>query len=246
MPATGNQILDALPDEEFAAISGDLERHSLARGTALIDPYQTVTWIEFPIDAVISITTQTERGEPIEIAMVGSEGLFGSWVARGLPWSPWWGVCQVEGEAWRLPASTFSGRVPDLPHLEDEIRRYELVQAFMMSQSVLCNRFHDLVQRTARWLLVMSTKTPKDPLPLTQEFLSQMLGAHRPSVTLALQTLSEAGLIESVARGQIRVRDRGPLESVSCECFRAVADFSDRVMAPGDGGTISRSVPGSD
>ena len=230
MPATGNQILDALPAEEFERFGEHLERQQLPRGAALVDPYEDVTRIFFPIDSVISLTLQDERGQPIEVSMVGPEGLMGSWVAHGPLWSPWWAVCQVEGSTWILKSTEFRAGLAHMPVFVSLMRRYELAQTFLMSQSILCNRFHDLVQRAARWLLVMRSKTPREPLPLTHEFLSQMLGAHRPSVSLALQTLAEAGLIETVGRGQIRILDHGRLEAVACECFRVVEDFTRAVV----------------
>jgi CRP-like cAMP-binding protein len=104
------------------------------------------------------------------------------------------------------------------------------MHTYLMSRSVLCNRYHELVERTARWLLIYRTRSTANPLPLTQEFLSQMLGSHRPSVTLALQSLAEAGLIRNEGRGQIRILDAERLQSVACECFVHVQEYERRVL----------------
>jgi CRP-like cAMP-binding protein len=135
---------------------------------------------------------------------------------------------------WRWPATDFARDLPRMPVLHERMQKYLLTQTFLMSQSVLCNRFHELPQRTARWLLILQSRSKADPLPVTQEFLSQMLGVHRPSVTLALQSLSEAGLIRSEGRGLIRILDADALQETACECVRQVTEFNRAVTGNED------------
>jgi|GEM_PF-2671868 len=235
MAFSGNSLLDSLPPDEFALIEPALRRVDIPRGTVLLEYGSELDHLDFPIvSLVVSLTTQTSEGDPIEVTMIGGEGLLGAWLASGVTWSPWFAVAQVGGEMWRWPAADFQRDLPRMPVLQDRMRKYMLTQAFLMSQSVLCNRFHELSQRTARWLLILQAKSKADPLPVTQEFLSQMLGVHRPSVTLALQSLSEAGLIRSEGRGLIRILDASALQSTACECVRQVVDFNRAVTGHED------------
>lgn len=227
MASTGNSLLDSLPPDEFALIEPALGRVDVPRGTVLLEYGAELDHLDFPIFSMVtSLTTQTSEGDPIEVTMIGGEGVVGAWVASGVTWSPWFAVAQVAGEVWRWPAADFERDLSRMPVLQARMRKYMLTQTFLMSQSVLCNRFHELSQRTARWLLILQAKSKADPLPVTQEFLSQMLGVHRPSVTLALQSLSEAGLIRSEGRGLIRITDAEALQGTACECVRQVVDFN--------------------
>jgi len=234
--STGNSLLDSLPSAEFAAVEAALRLVEVPRGAVLLDYGSELESVDFPTSLVVSLLAQTSNGDPIEVSMVGAEGALGAWVTSGVAWSPWLAVSQVAGEVWRWPASDATRDLPGLPVLQDRLQKYALSQSFLMSQSVLCNRFHELPQRTARWLLIMRTKSHVDPLPITQEILSQMLGVHRPSVTLALQTLSEAGLIRSEGRGLIRLLDLEGLESLACECFERVQEFNRAVSGNSDTG----------
>ncbi len=231
MAPTGNSLLDSLPPEELAIVQGGLRRAELPRGTALFEYGDELEYLDFPLaPLVVSLTTQTADGNPIEVSMVGAEGILGCWVLADVWWSPWFAVAQVGGAALRWPIGEVRRVLPRTPVLQGRLQQYGLMQTFLMSQSVLCNRFHDLAQRTARWLLILSAKSRAVPLPVTQEFLSQMLGVHRPSVTLALQGLAEAGLIQNEGRGLIRIVNLEGLGATACECFGQVLNFNRAVM----------------
>lgn len=221
----------ALAASEFATFGHELRRVHLALGTQLFGADDPMEFAVFPVDAVISLTGETANGDRVEISMVGPEGVVGAWMAESaMSFAPWTGVAQAAGEVLRLPADRFRSLLVEVPRLREMALEYSLMQSYLMSRSVLCNRFHDLIERTARWLLTMSTTTAATPLPLTQEFLSQMLGSHRPSVTLALQTLSTAGLIRNEGRGQIRILDMEGLQEVACDCFAKTQEFDARII----------------
>jgi len=161
--------------------------------------------------------------------------MLGLWSVSGFPVAPWRVVAQVEGDVLRCTVTELRNVFDQSSDLRDLLQRSSLSQAFLMSQSILCNRFHELPQRAARWPLIVRAKSGRQPLPMTQEFSSQMLGVHRPSVTLALQTLAEAGLIRTEGRGRIRILDAQGLEDSSCACFRRAEDFRNAVMGGGAG-----------
>ncbi|MGE3961361.1 MAG: Crp/Fnr family transcriptional regulator [Dehalococcoidia bacterium] len=225
---TGNTLLDSLPSRELALLRADLRPVDTPRRTRLLEAGAPTDAVDFPVSLVVSLTLQTGEGDPIEVAMVGPEGMLGTWIASAIDTAPWSAVAQVAGTSLRCGAADLRRVLAHAPVLSARIEQYALTQTYFMSQSILCNRFHELLQRTARWLLILATKTRTGaaPLPVTQEILSQMLGVHRPSVTLALQALTETGMIRSAGRGRIAILDRDGLEAAACECFRQVRAFN--------------------
>ncbi|MCB9483588.1 MAG: Crp/Fnr family transcriptional regulator [Dehalococcoidia bacterium] len=235
--ATGNALLDELPEGERVLLLPYLRPVEVERGVLLMEAGAAIESVEFPVTMVASLLSQTREGDPIEVAMIGPEGILGAWAASGIDLAPWTATAQLGGESLRLGVQEFRQALVDAPVLRDRVQRYGLTQTFMMSQSILCNRFHDLPQRAARWLLIFASKATASagPLPVTQEMLSHMLGVHRPSVTLALQTLADAGLIRSEGRGLIAITDRPGLEVMACECFQQVQTFNASVTGQGSG-----------
>lgn len=125
---------------------------------------------------------------------------------------------QAGGAAYQMTPEAFRRHVQELPSLALLIARFNIAAHLLTSQSAACNRFHELTARTARWLLMVSDRTGREELTLTHEFLSQMLGAYRPSVTVALRGLDSAGLVE-VRRNRIAILDHPRLEALACECY---------------------------
>jgi CRP-like cAMP-binding protein len=128
-------------------------------------------------------------------------------------------VVQAEGEALVMPLDTFIRLFESEPQFQRAVLAYFGALLSATSQSVVCNRFHDLTARTARWLLLMHDRIESDEFRLTHSFMGLMLGVHRPAVTVALRTLSEAGIVQQSARGQLRILDRTALEDAACECY---------------------------
>lgn len=129
---------------------------------------------------------------------------------------------QIPGEAERLPAAAFSALIERLPALRRLMLRYALALVTQVAQGSACNRLHPVEARCARWLLMTHDRVDGDAFPLTQDFLAQMLGASRPSVSIAAGVLQKAGLIR-YTRGVIEVLDRPGLEAASCECYGVIA-----------------------
>src|SRR5688500_17240745 len=165
------------------------------------------------------------QGGTIETNLIGNEGVVGSWVALGEIRSPWRSMIQLPGEAFEMPITTFMEFMSRDGGIRKRVFRYAIAEYHLTAQSVGCNRFHELSERAARWLLTAQDRTDAPELALTHEFIAQMLGVQRPSVTIALGTLVKAGLIEVGGRGRIRIPDREALESAACECYATVRDF---------------------
>jgi CRP-like cAMP-binding protein len=168
---------------------------------------------------------------PVEAAVIGHEGMVGLPVLLGDSRGPHEVVCQVAGHGWSMPSATFVQLVPHCPTLKRLLQRYSLAFMNQTARSSACNRMHDLHQRLARWLLMVHDRMPGDELVLTQEFLSQMLGVRRPSVSLAAQTLQHAGLIR-YQWGRITVLNRRALEDTVCGDYQQTVDEYEAVLGP--------------
>jgi CRP-like cAMP-binding protein len=125
---------------------------------------------------------------------------------------------QVEGAAMRITADDLRGAMTELPLLQRVLSRYALALFDQAAQSAACNRLHSLEERCAKWLLMTHDRVDSDVLPLKQTFLAEMLGVHRPAVTVVAGTLQRAGMIR-YSRGKVRIVDRTALERVACDCY---------------------------
>jgi CRP-like cAMP-binding protein len=226
----GNRVLDALPEEELAALvdAMQLETHGLKH--VLFEPGQPIRYVYFPISAVVSILTGMEDGSAVEIATIGNEGMVGAPVVIGARETVPRELTQVQvpGTVIRIDADRFSRQATG-GALRDIAGRY--LQAFLaqVSQQVACNGLHSVEERCSRWILLTHDRVKTDEFPLTQEFLSQMLGVRRASVTVAAGALQKAGFIR-FNRGRLTVLDREGLESSACECYMAIRSEFRRLL----------------
>lgn len=225
----GNILIGALSPEERARLLPLLAPVQLSRGQILHGFHEPITHAYFPLTALVSLIVTMENGRQIEVAAVGREGIVGLSLAMSVVADPHLALVQVSGEALALTTEAFHAVLPALPTLQLLLRRYALLRFAQMAQTLACNAFHSLSERCARWLLEASSRIGSDELSLTHEFLAAMLGVHRPTVTVALGMLQQAGLIET-ARGHIKILDLERLQEASCECFRAVMSETERLL----------------
>ena len=216
--AVGNDILRDLPAEEQNLILSKLEPVTLKIHDVLHEPGETIKFGYFPDSGIVSILSVLSDGKSVEVGLIGREGFVGLPLAVGFHSSPTRAICQASGTGWRIAASTFIQVLPQCPKLEKALDRYSLTLGMQASQVAACNRLHEVDARMARWLLMCHDRLGHDSVPLTQEFLSQMLGIRRASVTVAAGILQRAGLIHS-ARGVVTIVNRKGLEDLSCECY---------------------------
>jgi len=220
-PVRRNSLLKALPPEERRALAPHLETVHLARGTVLAEAGAALGHVHFPHDGVVSSTLTMGDGGTAEIATIGCEGMVGMGVVLGHPQTMTRNVVQVAGAAARLPVTEFEAALARSPAVRALCLSYAAALLFQVMQSSACNALHPTEQRLCRWLLLLHDRAGEDTLHLTQEFLAEMLGVYRPTVTLVARNLQAAGLIR-YHRGVIEILDRAGLEEVSCECYRAV------------------------
>lgn len=226
-----NRLLAVLPNGERDRVEGAMERVPVRPHDLLHPPGERMRHVYFPLVGVISLMTPLQDGSFIETATVGNEGMVGLYAFLG------GGVIgnhqamgQVPGEALRMEADHFRAEIEDdRSKLRDVMFAYARALFAQISQGVACNGAHSIQERCARWLLETHDRAGGDRFELTQEFLSDMLGVRRPSVTVAARTLQQAGLIE-YQRGQITVLDRSGLEQASCECYRVITEEYRRLV----------------
>ncbi|MFP5283615.1 MAG: Crp/Fnr family transcriptional regulator [Actinomycetes bacterium] len=220
-----NHLLSAMPEAEQERLSVDLRLVDLKMKASIYKAYEPITHVYFPLDCVISVTATLERGDVIEVATTGAEGVAGLPAFLGATSSPHEAFCQVPGQALRLDVDTLNRFVAGDGALHDLLHRYTQAVMVFLAQNVACNRMHTADERCARWLAQTHDRVGKSTFPLTQEFLSEMLGVRRAAVSRSAQVLKEAGLIR-YTRGQITVLDLDGLHTAACDCYQTVrAEF---------------------
>ena len=196
---------------------------------SVYEPNQPIEHVYFPVQGVISLVKVMADGTSIETATVGKEGCVGLPLFLGTDRTPFKAFCQIPGAAFRLKADRFREEVGQGRALHDLLLRYTLAILTQIAQSAACNRLHSMKQRCARWLLLCHDRMRTDEFLLTHEFLSEMLGVRRASVTVAAGHLQEEGLIR-YNRGRVTVVDRQGLETAACECYRIIQGEFDRLI----------------
>ena len=226
----GNTILDSLPADERARLSPHLTLVNLPIKTVLFEPGARIDSVHFPLDGVISLVTALEDGMIVEVATIGNEGIVGVPVRAGGTLAVR-AISQVEGRGLRMPIEIFIEQERQDGPLADVVRRYAQALFGQISQAAACNRLHSNEERLSRWLLMSHDRVGIDAFSITHEFLGQMLGSRRATVTLSAGVLQAAGLIR-YQRGHVTIVDRRGLEAVSCECYAVIKKELDRVLQP--------------
>ena len=224
-----NHLLSLLPEAERARLMLQMERVDTRHGETLFEQHEPIAAVDFPLMGVLSVVIVMEDGGVAEVGTVGNEGMAGIPLVMGTDRSPARAFYQVPGAAYRMTAAAFRAELEKSAVFVDVMRRY--AQAFLnqVSQSAACNRLHALERRLCRWILMSHDRTGGDRIALTQEFLAQMLGVRRATVSVAAGMLQKAGLIR-YNRGIIHVLDRPRLEESSCECYHVVRNETEVLL----------------
>jgi CRP-like cAMP-binding protein len=217
-----NRLLSALPAAEFANLAGQLTHVDLEIGQTLHRHGDVVEQVYFVETGFISAMTVLSDGHPLEIGLIGAEGLAGASVAMGAKTAYAENMCQTGGGAYRMPASTLKEAFDRSPAVRDLLLRYICVFNIQVAQTAACNAHHDLGQRLSRWLLAAHDRSGTPELSLTQDLISIMLGVRRSTVSVAAGLLQQAGVIRYL-HGKITIIDRIGLENAACECYESVA-----------------------
>lgn len=225
---TKNLLLGALPPESLERLQPHFTFVTEPTGAVLSEPGDVVTTVYFPIDSVVSITTDAGNGEG-EVATIGLEGFVGLPVLLATQVAQMRSFLQIGGSLVALPAGELLAAFDEDTPLRELMLRYMQALFMQVGQSVVCNQRHTLRQRCARWLLTTQDRVGESDFHLTHEFLAMMLGVRRAGVTVAAGALQRAGLIR-YRRGTVRVLDRRGLEEVSCGCYFKIRNAYDRII----------------
>lgn len=171
-----NRVLAALPALEYAILSKSLTHVDLHLGETLHRAGDTIEHVYFPESGFISALTVLSDGSPLEIGLIGAEGIVGVSVILGAKASYSETMCQTGGGAYRMPVQVFKDVAATAPHLHDLLLRYVHVFHVQVAQTAACNAHHELGQRLARWLLAAHDRSGVDELSLTQDLIAVMLG----------------------------------------------------------------------
>jgi CRP-like cAMP-binding protein len=212
-----NLLLRALPQRDLEQVLPLLDQVTLALGATIYEADAPITHVYFPRSGMISMVSAMPEGT-VEVGTVGCEGMAGIPIVLHADSMPTRAFVQVAGDALRMSSDDLRAAMRESPALERILSRYALALFDQAAQSAACNRLHSLEERCARWLLMTHDRVGDDVLPLKQTFLAEMLGVHRPAVTVAAGALQRAGMI-SYTRGKVRILDRAALESASCGCY---------------------------
>ncbi len=213
-----NQLLLGLPARELELILPKLELVRLKTHHVLHEPGDTLKSAYFCNNGLVSILSVFPDGKSVEVGLVGKEGFIGLPLVVGFRTAPTRAIAQIEGSSFRIDGEALIGLLPQCPRLERRLQQFSQIMAMQVTQIAACNRLHEVNERLARWLLMSADRIGSNSVPLTQEFLAQMLGTRRSSVTVAAGMLQKAGLITH-SRGDVEIIDRPRLEDAACECY---------------------------
>ena len=229
LPGLQNRLLEALPAADHALIARHLVSVDMERGRLLYDPGDRIDTVYFPVDGVISLVTLMQNGSAIESATIGREGGLGLMAAVAPRQSLSRAIVQTPMRALRMSAAQLHDAWEKSPALRDLIDRHNEALFGHTIQSVACNALHPVEARFCRWLLTCHDRISNDTVALTQEFLADMLGVQRTTVTAVARSLQEKGAIR-YRRGMVDIMDRGILEQLSCECYGVIRNTYERLL----------------
>lgn len=227
-----NAILASLPASEFDVLAPSLERVSFATGETLFEVASAPNRVYFIESGLLSLMSTLDDGTSIEVAALSREGLAGLVMLIGADSAVHSALAQIGGHALGVRVERAREAFRRLPAFQSRVLAYTRMLMAHVTQAAACNTLHTVEQRLARWLLLCQRRTESDTIPLTQEFLSHMLGVRRSGITVAIGILEQAGLI-SHSRGTVVVTDPDGLRGVSCECIRILTDEFDDFVGEG-------------
>lgn len=223
--AVNNLILLSLPDKEYNLLRPHLEPSDLPQHTILQEPGDKIDFAYFLNDGMASLVALSHDGRSVEVGIIGKEGMVGMSLTAGLHREIFRTIMQMSGTGMRMRSEVFQDILLSAPSLRSKLGHFGLMHGMQVAQLAACNRLHGIDQRLARWLLMCQDRFDSQLLSLTHDFLAQMLGTGRPSVSLAAGMLENAGLIEN-SRGTVKILNRKSLEAVACECYGVIQHFN--------------------
>lgn len=225
-----NRLLAALPAEEYARLEPDLRPVSLPLGQILFEPPGHIEDVYFPTTCIISFLTELPSGDSVEVGLAGKEGLAGIEVILGTEKASKVATVQAAGDALRIKSGLLTEAFQRGGKMQQYLLRYTHTLMMQISMSVLCNVRHKVDGRLARWILMYHDRIGSDEFYLTHEFVANMLGIRRASISGVAKQLQDEGLIE-YRHGRFHILDRKGLEKKTCECYQVVSEECERLYA---------------
>ncbi len=220
---SANRLLAALPEFEYQRLEPHLDHVSLSVETVFYEASEKIETVYFPKMALISLVSILSNGSTTEVSLVGGTGMVGLPVIFGNNFSHNRAIVQVPNGGIKISAQVLKQEFDRGGELQRQLLFYADTRLKEVAQLAVCNRHHTIEERLARWLLTVRDLTQSNELPLTQEFIGDMLGVRRSGVTIAAGTLQKAGLIR-YSRGKINILDNQALEDSACECYQLFHD----------------------
>lgn len=213
-----NTLISLLSHQNQEALLHNAELVELNLSQKICIAGELTTHIFFPINCFISITQSIDHYPPIEIGMIGREGLLGAEAALGVSANPFGALVQGAGSAWKINSQFFINQIKNDPKLKDIINAYIAVRINQLGLSAACEHFHQIGPRLAKWLLMSQDRAQSATFLMTHEFISLMLGVRRVGVTTTAADFRRRGLIE-YHRGKMKVLNRAALKAEACSCY---------------------------
>ncbi|SEI05031.1 cAMP-binding domain of CRP or a regulatory subunit of cAMP-dependent protein kinases [Rheinheimera pacifica] len=229
VPLITNHLVNLLSEKERVLLLQHCDVVALEFGAVLCEPRQRYRYLYFPLSGFISLVTKLAGHKPLEIGLIGNEGMLGVTLALGITTAPMQAVVQGKGTAWRIDIAALQQLLHDCPQLQNILQQYLYVLMAQLSQSTACAHFHELEYRLARWLLMSHDRAHSNDFHLTHQFLADMLGVRRSGVTVAAGILQQKQYI-SYSRGMISILNRPALQHAACECYQVGIDNYRRLL----------------
>lgn len=224
-----NRVLAALHPQELKELQPHLKMTHLKAGEVIAESGKPLSHIYFPVDSAISLFYRLECGSSAGVAVIGNEGMFGVAHVLGGDTIPYWAVVETAGHVFQIEAKTLQSLSSGIEGVRDVFLLYAQASMTQISQTVVCEKHHSLLQQLCQHLLLISDKSLANDFVLTHEAIANMLGVRRESVSEAASELRNQGLID-YNRGRIKIIDRPGLEAVCCECYEVVQTEFTRLL----------------
>jgi CRP-like cAMP-binding protein len=218
-PLPANRLLSSLESEDYARIAPHLRIVKMELGAVLECGSNEINFAYFPTTAIVSLICDMENGATAEVALTGNDGVLGTSLFLGGNTGTNRAIVGIAGEALRMDARILKEQFARCCSFQRTLLRYTEALISQISQTAACNRMHRLEKRLCRWLLLIHDRAMSDEFVMTQEFIANMLGGRRETVTVAAGHLQDAGFIH-YTRGRLKIIDRAGLENSVCECYR--------------------------
>jgi CRP-like cAMP-binding protein len=224
-----NRLLQALKPDEYARLERHLQIVAFTVRQPLYEANDPITTVYFPLTGVLALVNLLEGGETLAIACIGNEGFVGHALALGADRMPYHVVCKVASTCAAMRADTFREQIRVDSRFHMLLLRNTQALFNQVALIASCNRVHPVEKRLATCFLILHDRTGIDEFPMTHEFLAELLGVRRATITEAAASLQHAGVIRN-ERGRIIIANRAGLEAAACECYRAMRDQYEEVL----------------